>query len=71
MLGFKCLYSTKQQSHYYHNIFHHINSLLADPDMDVVILGNFNAPDINWCTFNAYSYYTQCLCSCLIDNNLA
>ena len=35
-----------------------------------MFVGDFNAPDINWSTFNASSHFSDCLCSCLCNNNL-
>lgn len=67
-LYLSCVYVPPNCSDVYHqHLIDHLNA--QSPLQDTLIVGDFNAPDINWSTFNASSHYSDCLCSCLSSNN--
>ena len=37
---------------------------------DLLIVGDFNLPDLNWGTLSALSKQSQALCECVFTNNL-
>jgi len=47
-----------------------INSLRADTDGDLLLLGDFNSPGMNWCTMTASSLRSSALCDSLFAKNL-
>lgn len=70
-LYLSCVYVPPNSSNIFNNhVFRHISSQSSHADREVHIVGDFNAPDINWLTYNASSLSSQTLCSCLSDNNL-
>ena len=66
-----CVYVLPNSCDTYHqNIFDYTNAQCSTLDSDVVIVGDFNALDINWSTLNATSTFSHCLCCCSSNNNL-
>jgi len=45
-----------------------INSLRADADGDLLLVGDFNSPNVNWCTLTASSPRSSVLCDSLAKN---
>ena len=53
---------------YHKDLYDHLHSLCDT--RKVVILGDFNAPDIDWLTFSSETAKSELLCDFLFDNNL-
>ena len=57
-----CVYAPPNASNDYHN--HILEAITQLPcKTDVIILGDFKVPDINWGTLTAHSQFSQDLCS--------
>ena len=68
ILYLSCVYVPPNCSDVDHqHLIDHLNA--QSPLQDTLIVGDFNAPDINWSTFSSSSHYSDCLCSCLCSNN--
>lgn len=66
-----CVYVPPNPCHLYHLIlFDYINSQCSAHNSDVILVGDFNAPDINWSSLNSSSHTSHCLCSCIVNNYL-
>ena len=63
-----CLYIPPTSSDsYQQEVLECINSL--PPNNPTILLGDFNAPDINWSTLNSTSSYSHSLCNLLYSRN--
>ncbi len=66
-----CVYVPPNCDHAYQShLFDHISLQSSTSTSDVLFVGDFNAPDINWSTQTASSHFSDSLCSCLSNNNL-
>ena len=52
--------------------YQHLSALLSSlpPGKDVLILGDFNFPDIDWDLLNGGTRFSSCFCDLLVDLNL-
>ena len=52
--------------------YQHLSALLSSlpPGKDVLILGDFNFPDIDWDLLNSGTRFSSCFCDLLVDLNL-
>ncbi len=70
-LYLSCVYVPPNSCDTYHlTLFDHIHAQCSHGDTDVVYVGDFNAPDINWSTLTSSSHSSYLLCSCVVENNL-
>ena len=64
-----CLYIPPNNSKdYYDETLQYLRSLPSN--MDLILLGDLNAPDINWLSMVGYSHFTSDLCNELFNMNL-
>ncbi len=60
-----CIYvPPNSDNDYYRSLLDHVNSQCLE-NSDVLVVGDFNAPDINWSTLNPQTHFSRCLCLCL------
>jgi len=53
---------------YQQEAIHYLNSLPTD--CDIIALGDFNAPDIDWSTLTGTTNYSHSLCNAVYNKNL-
>ena len=53
---------------YIQDFYLYLNTFI--PSTNVILLGDFNAPDVNWDIFTSTNTNSECLCDFVIDNNM-
>ena len=53
---------------YIQDFYLYLNTLISSAN--VILLGDFNAPDVNWNTFTSTNTNSECLCDFVIDHNM-
>ena len=56
--------------HIIHDTLDVISNLSSIKNSHLVIVGDFNIPDVNWSTLTASSIAGSLVCDCIFDNNL-
>ena len=56
---------------YLNSLINYLKDLLSDVEAKVIILGDFNLPDINWLTLSANSDFANTFCEFVYDNGLS
>ncbi len=57
-----CVYVPPDSCDTYHkSVFDHINAQCSTLESDVIVVVDFNAPDVNWSTLNGTSHASQLL----------
>lgn len=61
-----CVYVPPNCDDFYHqDVFTYINTQPTTDDLDIILLGVFNAPDANWSTPKASNSFSRTLCNAL------
>ena len=56
---------------YLNNILDHLERLITIYELPIIVLGDFNCPDICWHTLASHSSRSSALCDFIFDNNMS